>query len=79
MVLQICDSKQTANIVVSSQLPFRVGEWQILEVTVLASGITATIDGLPVAVRTTSGSLSGVKLSAGKSVLIVDDIFVTPL
>jgi hypothetical protein len=79
LVLQICDSKQTANIVVSSQLPFRVGEWQILEVTVLASGITATIDGLPVAVRTTSGSLSGVKLSAGKSVLIVDDIFVTPL
>lgn len=78
-LVQIGDSKKTASIVVSSKLPFRVGEWQILEVTVLVSGVTATVDGLPLAVRTVAGSLSGVKLSAGKSELIVDDIFVTPL
>ena len=77
--LQISNSNETADILISAQLPFRVGEWQILEVTVLASGITATVDGLPLPMRTAHGSLSGAKFSAGNSELIVDDIFVTPL
>lgn len=75
----IGDSKKTANIVISAQLPFRIGEWQILEVTVLNSGITAVVDGLPLSVKASHGALSGVKISAGNSKLIVDDIFVTPL
>ena len=77
--IQLGDSKKGANIAISSQLPFRVGEWQILEITVSDIGITATVDGLPLAVKTSGGSSSVVKFSAGNSVLIVDDIFVTPL
>jgi hypothetical protein len=77
--LQVGDSKNAVNIAVSSDLPFRVGEWQILEVTVSQSSIIATVDGLPLQVKTYGGGVSAAKFSAGRSELIVDDIFVTPL
>lgn len=77
--VQIGDSKKSAKIAISSQLPFRVGEWQILEVTISETGIIATVDGLDVHVITSERPLPAVRFSAGKSGLVVDDIFVTSL
>ncbi|KAJ5773055.1 Pectin lyase fold/virulence factor [Penicillium paradoxum] len=77
--VEIQGASKSVTVQFSNASPYRLGEWQILEVSFSDSGSSATVDGESVSIgeKANAGTTSFVKINGGSSGLIADEVFVT--
>lgn len=81
--VQVQGASKSVTVQFSNAVPYRQGEWQILEISFTESESSATIDGESVTLTTGAKDATNtnpfVRINGGSSGLIADEVFVTAL